>query len=223
MSSDLLAADRWTDNGRVIEAFASLGFLTADMVTLDATHGQGVFGKWWRPDVLVRMVHATTKDPAPHDLVGDFTSMPFADRSFDAVWFDPPYMPKGTPHLLRDMDARYGVGNQSAEHTQALMADGFAECDRIARDVIVTKTGRGQDAARLWVGDDLLKLVAYRHGWHPAAEALVITTPRSQAHRGPQKSLRSNYSTMTVWLRASPRQTIAINRALTLKGPACAE
>lgn len=45
----------------------------------------------------------------------------------DAVAFDPPYMPKGTPAGLKAMDERYGVGNQSPRFLAALMADGLTD------------------------------------------------------------------------------------------------
>lgn len=119
----------------------------------------------------------------------------------DAVAFDPPYMPKGTPAGLKAMDERYGVGNQSPRFLAALMADGLTECARVTvgGGTILTKAGRGIDSGKLWRGDDLLVTHGEALGLEVIAQFRHLTRPRSQAHRGPQKSPRSNYSTLTVW------------------------
>ena len=108
---------------------------------------------------------------------------------------------KGTPHKLASMDEHYGVGNNSASDTLELMRAGLTECARVTvcGGTILTKAGRGIVGGKLWRGDDLLVTHGEALGLEVVAQFRHLTTPRSQAHRGPQKSPRSNYSTLTIW------------------------
>jgi hypothetical protein len=100
---DIAATGTWPTNAHLIADVARLGYLQADALTLDATHGEGTWWRLWRPGTLVTM-----------DLVksagvrGDFTRPPFRADTFDAVAYDPPYKLNGRP--TAEVDDRYGVG-----------------------------------------------------------------------------------------------------------------
>jgi ParB-like chromosome segregation protein Spo0J len=77
---------------------------------LDATVGRGTF---WvgssRP--VIRMDIDPRYRP---DVVGDNTAMPFADRSFDVVVYDPPHVPNQGKDKSKDFTTRFGLGGKSA-------------------------------------------------------------------------------------------------------------
>lgn len=73
----ILAATAWANNGKMIADVARLGWLRESDHVLDPT--------WAAPD-----------DPLHHDRQPiDYTAMPWADSTFDAVAFDPPYVTPG--------------------------------------------------------------------------------------------------------------------------------
>ena len=127
----VLATSKWASNAELIADCAELGYLRSEWRTLDPTYGAGTFWKAWRPDVLV----ACDLDPrkSPLGSAVDFTALPFATRSFDAVVFDPPYKLNGTP--TTDVDSRYGVDVvRSWRQRLTLMLDGLTECARVLGD-----------------------------------------------------------------------------------------
>lgn len=122
----------WPTNSALIADCARLGYLRSEWKTLDCTWGYGMFWKDWQPTELV----GVDIDPdKARDLTADFTALPFPDRSFDSVVFDPPYKLNGTPDREDQMDERYGVHevtNWKARMT--LIRDGLKECERVLRD-----------------------------------------------------------------------------------------
>lgn len=96
---------------------------------LDCTYGRG---RWWtkyQPPELVA-----------HDLAldgVDFRALPEADCTFDAVAFDPPYLPQGgrATSTVPDMLNRFGLDNAPTNPVKlrALIAAGLAECFRVVR------------------------------------------------------------------------------------------
>jgi hypothetical protein len=119
------------DNGVLIEDCASLGYLRADWATLDPTYGEGTFWKRWRPDHLVGCDLDPTRSPIGRAV--DFTELPWDDRSFDAVVFDPPYKLNGTPDEA--IDQRYGVHLPTRwQDRMALIRRGLEECARVLGD-----------------------------------------------------------------------------------------
>lgn len=138
----------------------------------------------------------------------DFTRLPFPDQNFALSCFDPPYVLKGGRGKFDAMNSRYGVGGQRTTRDQlgALIAAGFAEAVRVTQrgGLIFAKGGSGIDGAKLFRTDAIIEQCAdYDSRVEVIAKLVFPTVPRSQAHRGPQKSVRSNYSTLFVCRRTS--------------------
>jgi len=126
-----MAIDTWASNAALIADCARLGYLRSEWRTLDPTFGLGTFWQDWRPDCLV----GTDLNPAK-SMTGegiDVRSMPWADRSFDCVVFDPPYKLNGTPD--EDVDGRYGVDRSTPwRERMTLIHAGIDECARVLGD-----------------------------------------------------------------------------------------
>ena len=184
-------------NAGLIEACASLGYLHADDLTLDATWGLGKFWTRCRPD---RLVGCDLKPTG--DVRADFRRLPFAPFTFDVVVFDPPYKLNGTP-ALDEMDVRYGVNVPARwQDRMRLILDGLVECARLVRpggrllvkcqDQVVSGAVRWQTdeiTMRLdddrWVKIDRLDMESYR--------------PQPSGRR--QVHARRNHSTLLVFQR----------------------
>lgn len=129
-SEEIRAVDVWPTNAHLIADCARLGYLQSDWTTLDPTYGYGTFWKVWKPDVLVACDGAEAKSPIGYAV--DFTDLPWPDRHFDVVVFDPPYKLNGTP--TEATDARYGVHVVSTwQDRHRLIRDGILECLRVLR------------------------------------------------------------------------------------------
>jgi hypothetical protein len=125
----VLAISQWKSNAELIADVARLGYLRKDWCTLDPTFGLGNFWTEWVPDCLI----GTDIDPrfSPwQDKSVDFRQIPWPDRYFDAVVFDPPYKLNGTPDPA--IDERYGVHEPTRwQDRMALIRDGLTECARV--------------------------------------------------------------------------------------------
>lgn len=101
---------------------------------LDVTYGRGGWWTRWSPLELV----AHDLDPAKGDGV-DFRDLPHPDASFDAVCFDPPYVPAGGKRkaLVKageaDFRDRFGLAPRSRAEVVDLFQGGIAECARVVR------------------------------------------------------------------------------------------
>lgn len=129
--------DKWLTNGHLIADCARLGYLRADWRTLDPTYGYGTFWKVWRPDDLT----ACDLDPlkSEHGPV-DFTHLPWPDRHFDAVVFDPPYKLNGTPTDSAGIDERFGVADATRwQDRMALIRAGARDCARVSAAMLLVK------------------------------------------------------------------------------------
>lgn len=116
---------------------AAIAPLYLDGTVLDTTYGRG---KWWdrfRPDDLVT-----------HDLAldgVDFRDLPHDDASFDAVCFDPPYVPRHGGNLppssnLVNFRNRYGLAEpRTRAELEQLIVAGLGECARVARRWLLVK------------------------------------------------------------------------------------
>jgi len=177
--TEILRADRWGTNARMIaEAVMPLGYIEDDV--FDATYGRhGGFWTDWRPDDL------TTNDLNAEyvDHHYDFRALPFGERSFTTVVFDPPYKLNGTP-TMGDMDSRFGVGQRmTRDEKLAMIRDGAIECWRITDERLLVKVmdqvvgGRVRWMARM-VTDALEPL-----GASLADQFQFLITPRPQPPR----------------------------------------
>lgn len=121
-------------NADLIAAVAPL-YLTGSV--LDVTYGRGA---WWRrfhPPGLVG-----------HDLAVDgvdFRALPYDDRSFDTVCFDPPYVPRhgnadATKNNDQEFRRRYGLVEPRTEYQlRELINAGLAEAARVTRRWLLVK------------------------------------------------------------------------------------
>lgn len=132
------AIDRWASNGHLIADCARLDYLRPEYRTLDPTWGYGTFWKVWEPLVLVACDLNPDKSPLGYSV--DFTNLPFDDRSFDAVVFDPPYKLNGTPTDIGGVDERFGVHEYARwQDRMKLIRDGARECARVSDLMLVVK------------------------------------------------------------------------------------
>ncbi len=88
---------------------------------------------------LIRSDLDPAKSPdAPGGL--DFTDLPYSDREFDAVVFDPPYKLNGTPSDTDGADERFGVHTPTRwQDRMALIRAGARECARVSSRMLLVK------------------------------------------------------------------------------------
>jgi hypothetical protein len=121
------------DNAALIAAVGPL-YLTGSV--LDVTYGRGAWWKRYTPDPFVH-----------HDLAQDgidFRDLPYEDGSWDAVCFDPPYLPSRSMETStgRAVDHREAFGldvRRTRAELEALISDGLAECGRVASQWVLAK------------------------------------------------------------------------------------
>jgi hypothetical protein len=79
------------------------------------------------------------------DMLMDFTAMPFADRTFNLVVFDPPHLKRAGPRSW--LAAKYG---KLPTDWQAELTSGFAECFRVlaAHGTLIFKWNETQISLR---------------------------------------------------------------------------
>lgn len=120
-------------NADLIEAVAPL-YLTGSV--LDVTYGKG---KWWdrfKPDPFT--FHDIALDGV------DFRDLPHADREFETVCYDPPYIAAGgaasTPRLRDGFRSGFGLTpGRTAGEFDNLVFDGLSECCRVANRWLLVK------------------------------------------------------------------------------------
>lgn len=125
----VMAVGAYKSNADLICAVNDLGYVADGDLVLDPTYGLGRWWSKWRPNNLV----ATDLDPAksPDGIGADFTRLRYADGTFDAVAFDPPYKLNGTPS---GPDADYGVATiRTWQERHALIRAGMDECTRVLK------------------------------------------------------------------------------------------
>jgi hypothetical protein len=88
------------------------------------------------------------------DIIGDFTNIPFLDKSFKVVVFDPPHLIKAGQNSW--LAKKYGV---LSENWKSDLTKGFDECMRVLDDygVLVFKWNEEQIKTK-----DVLKLTQYK-------------------------------------------------------------
>lgn len=175
----ILAAQQWTSNAELLADVATL-YLDPDDVVLDPTFGNGVWWKRYMPPNLVRMERA---DGA------DFTAIPFADESVDAVAYDPPYVCPGgrSTSTIKSFNDRYGLSTVPA--TPALLQDlidaGTTECARVLRPsrrvdgrerggLLLVKCADYIWSGKLWIGSHLTLSHALSLGLEPVDRFVYV-------------------------------------------------
>jgi hypothetical protein len=76
---------------------------------LDATLNGGRFWRGSKRKVIGMDIECSHRPP----IVGDNTAMPFADRVFDVVVYDPPHIPNQGKDRQKDFHIRFGLGERS--------------------------------------------------------------------------------------------------------------
>lgn len=136
--TDVMAMAAWPTNAHLIADVAALGLLKPQWHVLDATHGLGGFWTVWKPEHLVGWDINPAKSLDGSST--DFRDLPAADRSFDAVVFDPDYKLTGTPWDRGGMDERYGTDRPKSWRARMKdICDGAGECARVADRMLLVK------------------------------------------------------------------------------------
>lgn len=118
-------------NAELMLNVANLGYLNG--LVLDATYGEGGFWNLFRPNLV------TFDCKLKGDIVGDFTTPPFANNTFDTVVFDGPYKLSGTP-ALDDFDERYGIEEPAKwQDRMQLIRDGIAGLLPVTKKYLAVK------------------------------------------------------------------------------------
>ena len=207
-----MAAHAWKSNAHMLaDLFRVMRPPSGPWV--DLTFGE--YGAWWNPpnvapDGLVRCVGPDTVSERGDVLRTDFRSTPFRDGVFGLTCFDPPYVLKGGAGKFDGMNRRYGIGAELTgkrggvsrkEALFGLVEDGLTEAARITRKSgwVLAKAGRGVDGGKLVRTDDLMVRTGEDLGLNVLTTLLLLSRPRSQAHRGPQRTPRANFSTLIVF------------------------
>lgn len=205
----ILAAKNWRTNAELIADIAAVGYLKPTDKVLDPTYGRGIWWKCWRP-----------KDLHAHDLAltgVDFRNLPYADGTFDAVAYDPPYISPGgrktstlggkavNPALEgSDYHDRYGLVDvpTSPAELQELMNEGLSECARVtkAKGFVLVKCQDYVSSGKLWNGT----YYTQRHAIEKLGLAQVdrferISAPRPQPPHARQVHARRNVSTLLIF------------------------
>lgn len=196
----VLAIGPWANNAELIADCNRLGYLNDQDAVLDPTYGLGRFWTVWQPHTLT----ASDLDPAKSPLGRpvDFTALPWADGSFDAVVFDPPYKLNGTSTGTgaATCDADYGVAEPSTwQDRHQLIRDGITECVRVTRPggMVLVKC---QDQ----VCSGQVRWQTHEFAAHAVAggcrlvDALHLSGHRPQPAGRRQVHARRNYSTLLV-------------------------
>ncbi len=122
-------------HGRDGEAIVTLLNIHCETITpriLDCTHNKGTM---WS-GLQMNVVRMDISDEFEVDVVGDFRAMPFPDRAFDVVVFDPPHLPDDAGKTCRHHDA-YNVGNtglgMDGDCVSAIFTPFLLEAKRVLR------------------------------------------------------------------------------------------
>lgn len=78
--------------------------------------GKGAFDNNWNPNWCVQP-----------DVIADFRDMPFADKSFKLIIYDPPHLTSGSEKSV--INKKYGLLNRTTWKRDII--EGFAECWRV--------------------------------------------------------------------------------------------
>lgn len=190
----------WRTNADLIADVASLGYIKGDVV--DVTYGLGNFWTKWRPAKLTACDIDPTKSPM--GLAVDFTHLPWPDKTFDTVVFDPPYRLNGSPD--RSSDVSYGVEKYTRwQDRMQLVIDGAKDCARITKKgghLLVKCQDQVVSGQRRFMTDEITNVVVPL-GFRKKDRFDMVTKGRSQPPGRSQKHSHQNASTLLVFVRES--------------------
>jgi hypothetical protein len=130
MTEPILRATLWKSNAELIEACHQLGWLKQKWSTLDPTYGKGIWWKNWKPNRLT--IHDVILDGT------DFRNLPYEDKSFKQITFDPPYVSVGgrKSSKIKEFYERFGLlgAPTTPALLQQLINDGLTEMHRLCKD-----------------------------------------------------------------------------------------
>lgn len=189
------AIGTWQNNAELIADASALGYL--DGRVLDATYGLGRFWTKWQPAELVGCDADPAKAP---DVAADFTRLPFRDRSFDSVVYDPPYRLNGTPDQA--FDAGYGISDYRRwQDRMDLIVRGVTSCARVADRYLLVKCQDQVCSGQVrWQTDDVTE-TAVAAGFRKRDRFDLVTAQRPQPSGRSQKHARRNHSTLLIFQR----------------------
>lgn len=145
-------------HGSNADLIAKVAPLYLTGTVLDVTYG---LGNWWtrfRPPLFV--AHDLKLDGV------DFRSLPEVEDSFDAVCFDPPYVPAGGTRTAGQTVAEkryrdgFGLDPRSRTELDALIAGGLGEVARVSRRWVLVKCCDYVTGGRLVLGHLTVATVA---------------------------------------------------------------
>jgi SAM-dependent methyltransferase len=187
-------------NADAIVDCVNLGYLTADMVTLDPTYGEGAFWRRWRPRHLVACDLNPAKSPIGYPV--DFTELPWP-RCFDAVIFDPPYKLNGTGGSHAS-DHRFGVDTAGVPWRERLdlAAEGVREAARVlvpGGTLLIKCQDQVASGAVRWQSHDLARVAAL--AGCPLVDSLIVPNHIGQP---PERGCRRCHRTGHERVRVAP-------------------
>jgi len=133
--------------GTNAELIATVAPLYLTGAVLDVTYGTGGWWKEYQP-------HPFTAHDLNTDGV-DFRALPEDDNSYDAVCFDPPYIPQGGDNHMAtgDWGTRYGLTRSLPQsELDDMFTEGMAEAARVTREWVLIKCTDYTSSAILTVG-----------------------------------------------------------------------
>ena len=187
-------------NAQAISDLAAIRLLSTDDRVLDTTVGpERGFWKLWEPHHLV----TNDLDPnvtATHHF--DARAIPYGDRSFDVVVFDPPYANRGTAKT-REIDTRFGTNEyRSPAAVESLLVDGTVEALRVVvpGGIVLVKCQDATVANKLRPQSYPVWAAATEAGARLAA-LLYVVGHREQPTGKRQANVWSNCSTLMAFER----------------------
>lgn len=192
----ILAAHNWASNAELIQDCAALGYLNEDWNILDPTYGKGNWWKLWWPRALVK-----------HDMAldgTDFRKLPYADNTFDAITYDPPYVSVGGRKTtgMSTMYEAYGLidAPSSPAELQVLINDGLTEMYRLVKKggYVLVKNQDYVSSGKLWIGTHWTLSHALELGFTCQDRLEHMGKSRPQPSHARQLHARRNLSTMFV-------------------------
>lgn len=196
------AAHAWASNAELIADVAKLGYISDQGPVLDPTYGRGL---WWKEFCPPGLLKADINPKFPDVLREDFTSMGWADDSFDTVAFDPPYVAPGgrKTSTITDFNDRFGLHTtpRRPEDLQLLINAGITEIHRVLKPkgVLLVKCKDYINAARLFPGTHYTILHAVKTGFRYEDRFEHLGSPGPQPPRKTQQHARRAHSTLLVF------------------------